>query len=45
MKSLKQRQSFYWIKKYDEMSKKNNPYGDGFASKRIVEAILSFKYE
>ena len=33
------------IKKYDEMSKKNNPYGDGFASKRIVDAILSFKYE
>ena len=32
-------------KKYDEMSKKNNPYGDGFASKRIIEAILSFKYE
>src|SRR5699024_2196190 len=25
---------------YDEMSKANNPYGDGEASRRIVEAIL-----
>lgn len=32
-------------KVYNKMRKKNNPYGDGFASKRIVEAILSFKYE
>lgn len=32
-------------KVYNKMRKKNNPYGDGFASKRIVKAILSFKYE
>ena len=25
---------------YDKMAKANNPYGDGFASKRIIEAIL-----
>lgn len=27
-------------KKYEKMSKANNPYGDGFASKRIVNAII-----
>ena len=26
---------------YDQMSKANNPYGDGFASKRIVDAIIN----
>ena len=26
---------------YDKMSKANNPYGDGFASKRIVDAIIN----
>ncbi|PWA12638.1 UDP-N-acetylglucosamine 2-epimerase (non-hydrolyzing) [Pueribacillus theae] len=28
--------------KYNEMAKASNPYGDGFASKRIVEAILYY---
>ena len=27
-------------KKYNKMSKASNPYGDGFASKRIVDAII-----
>ena len=27
-------------KEYDKMSKSSNPYGDGFASKRIVDAII-----
>ena len=27
-------------KEYDKMSKSSNPYGDGTASKRIVEAII-----
>mgnify|MGYP003298973238 CR=1 FL=1 len=26
---------------YDAMSKANNPYGDGFASERIVDAIIN----
>ena len=29
-------------KKYDEMAKKENPYGDGMASKRIVDAIEEY---
>lgn len=28
---------------YEAMSKANNPYGDGFASKRIVDVIISIK--
>lgn len=28
--------------KYEEMAKASNPYGDGYASKRIVEAILHY---
>ncbi len=28
------------IEEYDRMSKASNPYGDGFASKRIVDAII-----
>lgn len=27
---------------YEKMAKASNPYGDGFASKRIVEALLTF---
>ena len=29
-------------KEYDKMSKASNPYGDGFASKRIVDAIIDY---
>jgi len=28
---------------HDAMSEASNPYGDGYASKRIVEAILYYK--
>lgn len=31
-------------KEYEQMSKASNPYGDGFASKRIVDAIIE-KYK
>lgn len=30
---------------YKKMSKASNPYGDGFASKRIVEAIIHYFYQ
>lgn len=30
---------------YNKMSKASNPYGDGFASKRIVDAIIEKYYE
>ncbi len=29
-------------KEYNKMSKASNPYGDGFASKRIVDAIIDY---
>ena len=29
---------------YDKMSHSSNPYGDGHASKRIVDAIVKYYY-
>ena len=29
-------------KVYEKMSKASNPYGDGYASKRIVDAIINY---
>lgn len=30
---------------YDKMSHSSNPYGDGYASKRIVDAIIKYYYD
>ncbi|MFC5557553.1 non-hydrolyzing UDP-N-acetylglucosamine 2-epimerase [Ureibacillus thermophilus] len=30
---------------YNQMAKASNPYGDGFASRRIVDALLTYFYE
>ncbi|WP_129727559.1 non-hydrolyzing UDP-N-acetylglucosamine 2-epimerase [Ectobacillus funiculus] len=33
------------IDEYNRMAKASNPYGDGYAAKRIVRAIISYFYE
>ncbi|MFB9760937.1 non-hydrolyzing UDP-N-acetylglucosamine 2-epimerase [Ectobacillus funiculus] len=33
------------IDEYNRMAKASNPYGDGYAAKRIVQAIISYFYE